>query len=193
MCALTRNPSVIFVTMKKKGIFASLMIALTAALGYAFAALPNIEFMTLTVFIAGYLLGWRLGMIVGAAAMSLHAAFNPLGFSLPPLMAVQVASFALIGLAGSVVAPLLKRVPFRPLVFVSAGMTGFVLTLMYDLSTSMGAYVVGVGITDGLWKFVIGGVLFMITHQVWNAALFFVALPPMLNVLHPFREGFEVT
>ena len=45
----------------RKAIMASLLIALTVAVGFALAGVPNVELMTITVFIAGYLLGARLG------------------------------------------------------------------------------------------------------------------------------------
>ena len=63
----------------RKALLASLLVATAVALGYALAAVPNVELMTVTVFIAGYLLGAGAGVLVGMAAIALYSTFNPLG------------------------------------------------------------------------------------------------------------------
>jgi hypothetical protein len=164
------------------------MISLTVALGYVLAGLPNIELMTLTVVISGYLLGVRLGVVVGAASAAVHAVFNPLGASLPPLLVSQVVGFAAAGAAGGLFAPLIVRVPKRPAAVGLAAGLGFALTLFYDVVTSVGGYyTLGGGSSKGLTAFVVAGVAFTIMHVVWNTLLFLIVLRPMLAVLGRFR------
>jgi hypothetical protein len=174
----------------RQTVLASLLVALTVALGYALAAIPNVELMTITVFLSGYLLGMRLGMVVGGASMVLHSLFNPLGAALPPLMAAQVAAFVVIALAGAWIAPVLHAMRHRTVEIVAAGISGFLLTLFYDIATSAAAYVVAMdsGSTLTIWRFIAGGALFMIMHQVWNTGLFLIVLPPALNILDGYRD-----
>ena len=47
----------------RRALLASLLIALTVAAGQALAGVPNIELVTLLVFLSGFLLGRRTGAI----------------------------------------------------------------------------------------------------------------------------------
>ncbi|MEE9268963.1 MAG: hypothetical protein V3V49_01765 [Candidatus Krumholzibacteria bacterium] len=173
----------------RKTLLASLMVALTVSLGYALAGIPNVELMTLTVFTGGYLLGARLGAVIGAASITLHSVFNPLGAALPPLLAAQVLGFMLIGAAGRwpgrTIASMDKRWP----AFLLGGTVGLVLTLVYDILTNVGAFfaMTGDNNTKNLAAFVTAGVIFAGLHVVWNTGLFFVSLKPVLNVFSRFR------
>jgi hypothetical protein len=173
----------------RRNILASMLVALIVTLGYVLAAVPNVELMTIAVFISGYLLGARLGAMVGAASMALHSLFNPLGAALPPLMLAQMGAFVITALAGACCAPLLCAIRFRVAEIALAGLIGFTLTLLYDVATSVAAYFVAMDpdSTLRLWQFVSGGVAFMLMHLVWNTGLFLVVLPPALRILSGYR------
>jgi len=173
----------------RKALLAALLIATTVALGYALAGIPNIELMTITVFISGYLLGVRLGATVGAAAIAVHSVFNPLGAALPPLFVAQIVGFTLTGMAGGLLGGVIERLP-RVGAIVVAGATGLVVTLFYDVLTNIGAFytITGENAPTNLLKFVIGGIVFVVMHLVWNTALFAVALKPTLSVLARYRR-----
>ena len=71
-----------------------------------------------------------------------------------------------------------------------AGLVGLVLTVVYDVLTNIGSFVL---VTDersisNLWKFVVGGVAFSGMHIVWNTAVFLVVLRPVLIVLGHYRH-----
>jgi hypothetical protein len=174
----------------RKTVLASLLVALTVALGYAFAAVPNVELMTISVFLSGYLLGARLGMVVGGVSMALYSLFNPLGAALPPLMAAQVIAFVIIGLAGAWIAPVLRAMRRRAAQIVAAGCSGFLITFFYDVATSAAAYVIALdsGATMTMGRFIAGGVLFMGMHLVWNTGVFLVVVPPALGILGGYRD-----
>lgn len=174
----------------RRSVLACLLVALAVSMGYALALVPNIELMTITVFVAGFLLGAGMGMLVGAAAMSIYSFFNPLGAALPPLMAAQVTVFIVIGLAGAWCAPLVLKIPGKTTTMIISAFFGFMLALFYDTATSIAAYYVSVGpqASSKLWQFIAGGAAFMAMHQIWNAGLFFVVLPPVLNVLAGYRS-----
>ncbi len=169
----------------RRALLASLLVALSVVLGYALAGIPNVELMTITVFLSGYLLGVRLGIVVGIASIVIHSLFNPLGAPMPPLLLSQAAGFSVIGAGGAVFAPLLQRMSRRSIAVLLAGLVGFVLTLFYDILTSVAAFFVatGRGASEGLVAFVLGGLFFMGMHIVWNTGLFLFALKPMLSVL----------
>lgn len=174
----------------RKHILAALLTALTVTLGFVLASVPNVELMTITVFISGYLLGVRLGMVVGAFSIAIHSLFNPMGAALPPLMLAQIGAFIVIAGAGACCAPMLCKLRYRGAEIVLAGLTGFLVTLIYDLATSVAAYFVAIdtGSTLRLWQFVSGGVVFTLMHMVWNTGLFLMVLPPALRVLADYRN-----
>lgn len=173
----------------RKALLAALLIAATVALGYALAGIPNVELMTITVFISGYLLGAKLGAIVGAVSIAVYSVFNPMGAALPPLFVAQVVAFAVIGIAGSILGGVVAKLP-RVGAIIVAGVTGLVLTSLYDALTNIGAFysITGEDAPTNLLKFIIGGIVFVVMHLVWNTALFAVALKPTLNVLARYRR-----
>lgn len=174
----------------RKALLATLLVGVAVSLGLALSGVPNVELVSFAVFLSGFLLGSRYGAAVGASSAVLFSTFNPLGAGLPPLALAQALGQAATGAAGAFVGPALLGVGSRTLACVLAGGAGFGLTLLYDVLTSTGAYVTiaGAKSTEGLVKFVAGGILFLGLHLVWNTALFAVALTPTLRVLRRFRE-----
>jgi hypothetical protein len=174
----------------RRALLASLLVAVAVSLGYALAAVPNVELMTLTVFVSGFLLGPKFGVGVGAASMLLFSMFNPMGAALPPLLLAQAVGQAVVGFSGGVLGPRVARAPRKWPTFVVAGSLGFFLTLFYDVATNVGAYFVIAGEKNisNLPKFVAGGILFVSIHIVWNTMIFGLMLKPCLNVLELRRR-----
>jgi hypothetical protein len=174
----------------RKTLLASLLVAVVVSLGYALAGVPNVELMTITVFVSGFLLRPGYGAVIGAVSALLYSLFNPLGAALPPLLAAQIVGFAVIGVFGGLSGPAIARIDRRYLAIVCAGLLGFLLTLFYDLATNIGAFFVMTGTRElsGLVKFVAAGLIFMGLHLLWNTALFAVVLKPTLNVLLRYRR-----
>jgi len=173
----------------RRVLLACLLISLTVVFGYALAGVPNVELMTITVFLSGYLLGVRFGFIVGASSALVHALFNPLGASLPPLLLAQCAGFSLVGACGALFGPWIQSLRNRSAAVLLAGTVGLVLTLLYDILTNIAAFYIamGVGPATGLMGFVFGGIMFMGMHIVWNTGLFLFVLKPVLTVLNRYR------
>ena len=173
----------------RRTLLASLLIAVVVSLGYALAGVPNIELMSVTVFVSGFLLGPSMGAVVGGGSAGLFSLFNPLGAALPPLLAAQILGFSVIGASGGLVGPVVLQVQ-RPLSVAFSGMLGFLLTLFYDLVTNVGAFFVMTGTREisGIVKFVSAGVMFMGMHLLWNTVVFAVALMPILHVLNRYRR-----
>ena len=72
---------------------AAMFAALAVGLGYSLMLVPNIELITVIIFLSGLTLGIRWGILVGAVSEFIFSAMNPLGSSLmfPPLIAVLPA------------------------------------------------------------------------------------------------------
>jgi hypothetical protein len=184
-----RNRPDLHMHRTRRVLLACLLISLTVVFGYVLAGVPNVELMTITVFLSGYLLGVRFGLVIGAASSLVHALFNPLGASLPPLLVAQCAGFSLVGVSGGLFGPFIHGLRNRWTAVIVAGMVGLVLTLIYDVLTNIAAYYIamGTGPTSGLMGFVFGGILFMGMHVIWNTGLFLFVLKPVLTVLSRYR------
>lgn len=174
----------------RRVLLACLLVAVVVTLGYALAGVPNIELMTVAVFVSGFLLGPSLGAAVGAVSAAMFSMFNPFGAALPPLLVAQVLGQALVGVVGGCVGPALIRGGKRWISFAGAGILGFLLTLTFDVVTNAGAFVVisGEKTAGNLVKFIGAGVGFMVLHLVWNTVVFTVVLLPVLIVLDRYRR-----
>jgi hypothetical protein len=171
-------------------ILAALFVALSVALGFLLAGIPNVELKTLAVFMAGAFCGTRLGGAVGALSILVHSLFNPLGPAPAPLLAAQVAGFVVIGAAGGIVGPRID--PSRGRSVVACAAAGFALTLAYDVVTTLAtAYVAfgASGFAGGLRGVAIAGIGFSAVHVGVNTAVFAVAVPPLIRAVRAWQGG----
>lgn len=171
-------------------ILAALFVALSVALGFLPAWIPNVELKTLTVFVAGAFCGARLGCAVGALSILVHSLFNPLGPAPAPLLVAQVASFIVIGAAGGIVGP--RIAPSRGWSVVACAAAGFGLTIFYDVLTTLATAFVALGASGfvrGLWGIAIAGIGFTAVHEGVNTAVFAVAVPPLMRAVRAWQGG----
>lgn len=106
----------------------ALFASLAAALGFLLAPLPNIELLTFTLFLGGFLLGVRSGVAAALLATLLYFGLNPYGSSLifPPLFAMQILAGILVALLGALFARFfphvsgMRRVTLLPFAALSA-------------------------------------------------------------------------
>ena len=61
---------------------AAIFSAVSIGLGFMFMMIPNIEFISVTVFLAGLTLGGIMGALVGSTTMLIFSTMNPLGSGL---------------------------------------------------------------------------------------------------------------
>lgn len=160
-------------------------IALGVVLGYTFIAVPNVELVTLTVFLCGSIMGIRSGILCGAVTETIYGILNPQGMAAPPLLISMILSMALTGCAGG----LMKHL--RPLkglqLHIITGIAGFLCTLLFAILTTLG-YALGVGIHfDQLWFSLIAGLPFYLTHIFVNTALFISAAPLLIRWFRKLR------
>lgn len=171
-------------------ILAALFIALSVALGFLLAGIPNLELMTLTVFMAGIFCGARLGGAIGALSILLFSLLNPLGPAPAPLLAAQVAGFVVIGSVGGLVGPRLPSA--RAWGAAASAVAGFALTVIYDFLTTAATAFVALGpsrFIEGLGGVAVTGIVFVAWHVGVNTAVFAVAVPPLMRAARAWRGG----
>jgi hypothetical protein len=171
-------------------ILAALFIALSVALGFLLAGIPNLELMTLTVFMSGVFCGARLGGAIGALSSLIFSLLNPLGPAPVPLLAAQVAGFAVIGLGGGLAGPRLS--PARASSVAASAGIGFALTLLYDVLTTVATAFIALGASrfiEGLGGIALAGIVFIAWHVGVNTAVFAVAVPPLMRAVRAWQGG----
>lgn len=166
--------------------YAGVFIALTVALGYALMVIPNLEMITATVFIAGWLMGPGMGALIGLLSETIYSGLHPLGsgFLFPPLLIAQVATIALVGFIGG----LARKGEIFFLAnaggYFGLALVGTMLTLIYDIATSL-AYPLAAGFEGvQLWATLIAGLGLGGVHLISNAVIFFLIVPNILKAVH---------
>ena len=164
---------------------AAMFAALAVALGYALMLIPNVELITVVVFLAGLTLGIQWGMCVGGLSEFIFSAMNPLGSGLifPPLIAAQISSMIFVGFSGGILRPFLFKKNITKIYIFAFGFLGFVLTFIFDSLTTL-SYPIAAGFD---WPQTIGiylsGIGFTVLHQVSNGIIFAVGIPRVVKYL----------
>jgi len=175
----------------------SLFIAMGVTFGFSLVHIPNIELMTVTIFISGYLLGTKEGLLIGILAEGLFSLLNPLGMAAPPLFMAQTISMGLTGICGGLFHKISPAITNTWQHYISFGSIGAFLTLLFAGFTNFG-YTLTIGFSWG--KFLAGfiaGFPFIIIHILSNTAIFTLLLPSLLHltikhgwfVLNPVQKG----
>ncbi len=164
---------------------ASIFTALAIGLGFSLIMVPNIELITVIVFLAGLTLGVGWGVLVGGTAELIFSVLNPFGSGLvfPPLLLSQVLSMIIIGATGGLMRSLFFKREFTTRSIVGLATTGFILTFIFDSLTTL-SYPVSVGFdmpqTIGIY---ISGIGFTVLHQISNAIVFAIGVPSVIKHL----------
>ena len=165
---------------------AATFAATAIGLGFMFMLIPNVEFISVTVFLSGLTLGVLFGAMVGGTAMMIYSILNPLGSGLIfiPLLVGQIIAMAGIGTAGAVTGRIFKSMPLKISIPV-AGISGFICALWYDGITTM-AYPVSAGYNwDETLAYAVSGLIFTFMHTVSNTMIFSIVVPGYLKRLSP--------
>lgn len=158
------------------------MVAAALASAYA-KPLPNVELITLVIFLSGVLLGAKWGALVGAVCELTFSVLNPYGPA-PPLVTIsQVLGQLAPGPAGALVAA--AGIAHRPVALrmLVLGATGALVTVYFDLITNLAT-----GILLGQIRVaLIGGLPFALIHVGTNTALFALLGTPLVAVFARYR------
>ncbi len=175
----------------KRLILIPLFSATIVALGLLFLAVPNLELVTFTCFLAGYLLGTRDGVAAAALGEGLYSFSNPMGAAPLPLLIAQILGMSLAAFIGSLTAGNLRRFygflkidqsnkfPWKSSLLF--GILGLLITLIFDLLTTA-SFLIFAGLS--MKEFVailvsrlLFGLHFYLLHIGSNAVIFAVLLP----------------
>ncbi|MFC1581807.1 hypothetical protein ACFL3L_02790 [Candidatus Neomarinimicrobiota bacterium] len=158
---------------------AALFASVAIGLGFSLVMVPNIELITVVVFLAGLTLGAGWGILVGGTAEFIFSALNPLGSGLLflPLFIAQVSSMAIIGALGGLMRPIFFKEKYGTLKIVGLIITGFFLTLFFDSITTL-SFPISAGYDwPQTWGLYLSGIGFTILHQISNAIVFSIGVP----------------
>jgi len=181
----------------KTVILTALFAGTGAAGGYLLMAVPNVEVLTLIMFLSGYTLGARQGVTASIIAALLYFGFNPQGGMFPPLLIAQIVGLTAAPVAGALFnrishslecashpevsgkpAILPLSITIRQSLLLSA--MAIAATFWYDLLTNLAfPLATGMGI-NGVITVLIAGIPFSVLHIVSNVLIFIFIIPPLL-------------
>jgi hypothetical protein len=166
---------------------AGVMVAVSVALGWLTITIPNVELMTAAIFVSGYWCGATWGMLVGLVAEALFSITNPVGIPLPPLLIAQCLGMAIVGLAGGWMH--LQWRSGKPRYYqLMLGSIGLVITIIYDILTTLSFPLASGFYLSQIWKVLIMGIPFVAIHWMSNLAIFVLIVPLILKRL-PFDNS----
>jgi len=164
---------------------AATFCAVAIGMGFSLMLMPNIELITVVVFLSGLYLGIRWGGLVGMTSMAIYSGMNPMGsgLSFPPLFAMQIIGMSLTGIIGGLVRPFFFVKQFNVFLISSLAILGFTVTLIYDMLTLI-AYPIAAGLGfSGILAALIKGLGFTLLHEISNAIVFVVSIPRVVKLL----------
>ena len=164
---------------------AAIFSAVAIGMGFSLMLIPNIELITVVVFLSGLYLGIWWGGLVGMTTMAIYSGMNPMGsgLSFPPLFAMQIIGMSLTGIIGGLVRPFFFVKQFNVFLISSLAILGFTVTLIYDMLTLI-AYPIAAGLGfSGMLAALIKGLGFTLLHEISNAIVFVVSIPRIIKLL----------
>jgi hypothetical protein len=165
--------------------------ALSIVLGYLMAFIPNLEVFTMMIFLSGFIMGKKEGVIVGLLSALIFTFFNPLGPSPPPLFIYQLIHYSMTGVLGRLTKDFLRNKEyFKPTedlyvfrIMLLFGIIGAIITFIFDiLSTLFGGFVVSVTIDYFLATYLLG-IVFTTIHLIGNVLIFIFLLPGLIQII----------
>ena len=149
---------------------AAIFSAVAIGMGFSLMLIPNIELITVVVFLSGLYLGIWWGGLVGMTTMAIYSGMNPMGsgLSFPPLFAMQIIGMSLTGIIGGLVRPFFFVKQFNIFLISSLAIPGFTVTLIYDMLTLI-AYPLAAGLGFSVrLAALITGLGFTLLHEISN-------------------------
>ena len=164
---------------------AAIFCAMAIAMGYSLMMVPNIELITVIIFLSGLTLNLWWGALVGLVAMGIYSGLNPLGsgLSFPPLFFAQIISMSLCGLIGGLLKPIFFTEEFNAYQLFFLAVTGFFVTVIYDIFTLVSYPLFsGLGFA-GILASLVKGLGFTLLHEISNAFIFLITVPRVVRLL----------
>ncbi|MCK4812588.1 MAG: hypothetical protein KAT14_01475 [Candidatus Marinimicrobia bacterium] len=195
---MTQNKTKQILEKNRKIAETGIFLALFLGLAYAFSYIPNLEYITAIAFLSGLLLGWKRGIFVAIIGEGIFSIANPFGSSLafPTLLAAQLISFTIFALVGAASRLYIPRlVSSKPaMAAVMLGITGLLLTLLYNVLTTV-FYAIPSGFTmEQTLASIISGIPFYLINMIANTITFSVLITLIIRYVnkhypHYFQES----
>ncbi|MEA3286872.1 MAG: hypothetical protein U9Q77_05810 [Candidatus Marinimicrobia bacterium] len=163
----------------------SLWTGLIVTVGIVCSFIPNLELVILSAFLGGVALGPKRGFIVAVIGEAVFSTLNPIGSGLgyPILLLFQVVGIGIGGGLGGLLAPAIRSLQHPIAKAVALGVTGFVITLIYDVLTAL-SFPLSSGMVEGtLWGTIVTGLVFFIMHITSNTILFALFAPILVRLV----------
>jgi energy-coupling factor transport system substrate-specific component len=164
-------------------------LALVAALAAAaaggrvlFAAIPNVQPVTMMVAVAGVTLGTRAGLATGAAAALGSNAFLGQG----PWTPWQMTGWGMVGVTAAMAAPLLRN-------RLALALFGLAWGFLFDWFMDVWAWSSLGGGTTSFFALVSTGIWFDVAHAAGNVILALVAGPTLIRMLDRYARKLHGT
>ncbi len=170
----------------RKYVLVALFAGTTVGLGYMLISIPNVEVVTMMLFVSGYFLGRVNGLITAVIASAIYFGFNPQGGMYPPLLASQILGMSLAPIIGNTVKKMRPGQP-RWKYILYLGISSIICTVFYDILTNI-AYPLSTGMgVQGIIGFIVVGIPFSALHVFSNTLVFVFVIPPVTQYLdnHP--------
>ncbi len=162
-----------------------LFISAGVSLGFALAQIPNVELITATIFLSGYFLGLKEGILVGILTEGLYSLLSPFGLAAPPLFLAQIISMGFVVLAGAIFRR--HRSMIEIVYPIQLGVVGFGVTLLFAVLTTL-SFVLFIELsTHQLVGSFIYGMGFYITHLITNTLIFILLVPIIIRGLDKMK------
>lgn len=170
----------------------STFTALSVVVGYLLAIIPNIELFTLMIFLSGFILGKRDGMVIGFFSSFIFCFFNPFGPSPLPLLAFQLFHYSLTGLWGGLLSNYFRKKDFYKKdgdlfifpVMVIFGFLGALITIFFQIFSSLTSVLSIFGTINEFLPYFLSGIIFTIIHIIGNTLGFIFILPGLIPLIN---------
>ena len=174
----------------------SIFTSLSIIVGYLLVYLPNIELITMMIFLSGFILGKKEGTLVGAFSSIIFCFFNPMGNSLLLLFSVQLPYYSLVGLIGALTRSYLERKSFfKPNedlyvfpVLIIFGLLAVIMTTVFQLLADFIGYISSYSLDYPLIFYYLMGLPFSIIHVIGNLLGFVIILPGLIQLLYKLLD-----
>jgi uncharacterized membrane protein len=179
-------------------VFSALCVVVGYARGVAISSLPGlVEFMTVFIFVSGYMFGWHVGALNGAIALAVYMLvpypFAHPGawmFSISPILLVIMSALgALYGLVGGIVGRKHTNTKINRRFILEMAFWGLVLTFSYDVLSSVGFYLAYPAYYTSIWQSIYFTFIPLwlpyppIAHTPVTTLIFAIVAPPLIRAV----------
>jgi hypothetical protein len=163
----------------RKIAFIAAFVALAVGGGFA-EQIPNVEIVTMTVFLAGALLGPAPGLVAGISTAYLFSVLNPLGATPNSILIARIIAWGLCGAVAGLL-PIRYEVSIASRIFLGA--CGLLLTVVYQFLIAA-SYAISTNLD---WNAIIASLAlsawFSGLHVLSNTLIFAIILPILIRRL----------